>query len=52
VFCAIFFAKKGAFWAAQKATKIGPVSGRPGIRFAVPKIITKGARIFRKFREN
>jgi hypothetical protein len=26
--------------------------GRPGIRFATPKIITKGAKISQNFREN
>jgi hypothetical protein len=38
-------------WAAQNATKNGTVLGRPGIRFAAPKIITKGVKISRFFLE-
>jgi hypothetical protein len=35
--------------AARNATKNGTVLGRPGIRFEAPNIITKGAKISRKF---
>jgi hypothetical protein len=38
------FPKMKLFWAARNATKNGPVLGRPGIRFAAPKIITKEAK--------
>jgi hypothetical protein len=33
------------FWAARNATKNGTALGRPGIRFAAPKIIMKGVKI-------
>jgi hypothetical protein len=39
------------FRAAQNATKNGTVLGRPGIRFAAPNIITKGAKISRKLKK-
>jgi hypothetical protein len=45
------FAKMVLFWAARNATKNGAVLGRPGIRFAAPKIITKEAKISRKLEE-
>jgi hypothetical protein len=37
------------FWSARNATKNGFVFKRPGTRFKAPKIITKGAKISRKF---
>jgi hypothetical protein len=42
------FMRKWNFWAVRNATKNGTNLGRPGIRFAAPKNISKGAQ----FREN
>jgi hypothetical protein len=50
-FFAFFFREMTLFWAARNATKNGTDLGRPSIRFATPKIITKRAKISRKFRE-
>jgi hypothetical protein len=49
VFFAIFFAKKWHFFGQREVQrKNGTILGRPGIRFAAQKIITKGANISRK----
>jgi hypothetical protein len=44
--------KKGVFFGNAKCNEYGTNLGRPGIRFAATKIITKGAKMSRKIAKN
>jgi hypothetical protein len=49
VFFRDFFSRKWNFLGQREMQKHRTAARKPGIRFAAPKIITKGAKISRKF---